>query len=363
MHNGWTGGQYSLYRILFGLCLIGGLLAVLEPNALSVSIVVVGSACSLAFLVGWRDRWAAVLIFGLGVAWSFLSSEFPHAGLVFVGWLLFVHTLLPAAPYGSLDAVGRADPRGGWYVSRPAYFGTWALMALWYSYTGFSMLVYPGWLQGGAIDDYLYYRASCLGSWGGLALSSGEPPAAAWATRSVFLAHLLFAPMALFWRLRPWIWSAFAAMHLVALLLLGCFGFSVPMLLLHAFTFDPAWIRPRGPRSRETVFFDGSCGLCSGAIRFLVAEDAYGRFDYSPLDSDEFRSSLSEPERRGLPDSVVVLTTDGRVLVRSRAILHAAARLGGLWRLLGAVGSWVPRPARDAIYDFISKHRRKWGHS
>jgi predicted DCC family thiol-disulfide oxidoreductase YuxK len=163
--------------------------------------------------------------------------------------------------------------------------------------------------------------------------------------------------MALFWRLRPWIWSAFTAMHLVALLLFGRLDFSLPMLLLHAFTFDPAWIRPRGPRSPETVFFDGNCGLCNGAIRFLVAEDAYGRFDYSPLDSDFFLSSVSEEDRRELPDSVVVLTGSGQLLVRSRAVLHAAGRLGGVWKLLGAVGGWVPRPIRDAVYDFVSRHR------
>jgi len=361
VHNGWTGGQYSLYRILFGLCLIGGFLAFLGPDPWVAAIVVVGSACSSAFLVGWRDRRAAALIVGLGVALSVLSSEAPHAGRIFVGWLLFAHTMLPIAPYGSLSAVGRADPRGGWYMSRPVYFGTWALMALWYSFTGFSMLVYPGWLHGGAIDGYLYYRTSCLGPWSGLPLSSWESLVVAWVTRGIFLAHLLFAPVALFRRLRPWIWAAFAAMHLVALFVFGCFDFSVPMLLLHAFTFDPAWIRPRGSRSPETVFFDGTCGLCNGAIRFLVAEDAYGRFDYAALDSDLFRSSLSEEERCELPDSVVVLTTDRRLLVRSRAVLHAAARLGGLWRLLGAAGSWVPRPARDAVYDFISKHRKGRG--
>jgi predicted DCC family thiol-disulfide oxidoreductase YuxK len=342
VRNGWTGGQYSLYRVLFGLYLMGAFLASLTSDPWVVSIVVAGLACSGAFIVGWRDRRAAVLIFGLVVTLAFLSSKTPHAGRIFVAWLLFAHTMLPCAPYGSLSAAGRPDPRGGWYMSRAVYFGTWTLMAMWYSFTGFSMLFYPG------------YGTSCLGPRGLLP----------WLTQAVFLAQLLFFPMALFRRLRPWIWTAFAAMHLVALVLFGNFDFSLPMLLLHAFTFDPAWIRPRGPRPPETVFFDGTCGLCNGAIRFLVAEDAYGRFEFSPLDSDFFRSSVSEEDRRELPDSVVVLTGDGRMLVRSRAVLHAAGRLGGLWRLLGAVGSWVPRPIRDAAYDFISKHRkRKWGHS
>ena len=49
--------------------------------------------------------------------------------------------------------------------------------------------------------------------------------------------------------------------------------------------------------------------------------------------------------------------------VTTTFVLHAAARLGGLWRLLGVVGSWVPRRIRDSVYDFISRHRKRWKHS
>jgi predicted DCC family thiol-disulfide oxidoreductase YuxK len=358
VHNGWTGGQYSLYRILFGSCLIGGFLASVGPGALTIFVVAAGTACCIAFTLGWHDRRAAVLIFVLGVVSSVLEPHALDAGRIFAGWLLFVHVMLPPAPYGSLSAVGRDDPRGGWYVSRPVHLGTWALMGLWYSFTGFSMLIHPGWLRGGAIDGYVYYRAAQFTPWSGAPLSTWEPTAVAWLTWSVFAAHLAFAPLALFWRLRPWLWATFAALHLAALIVFGDYEFSLALLLLHAFTFDPAWIRPRGSLATETVFFDGTCGLCNGAIRFLMAEDTYRRFDYVPLDSDLFLSSIPEEVRRGLPDSVVVRTEDGRLLVRSAAVLHTAARLGGLWRLLGAVGAWVPRPVRDAVYDFVSEHRR-----
>jgi len=360
VRNGWTGGQYSLYRILFGLCLIGEFLAFVTRDPLRIPIVIIGSVCCVAFVAGWYDRRAAVLIFGSGVALLVLSSRTPDASRIFVGWLLFAHVMLPAAPYGSLSAVGRADPRGGWYMSRPVYHGTWALMALWYSYTGFSMLIYPGWLNGGAIDDYIYYRASHFTPWNETPLPTWEPLVLAWLTRGVFVAHLLFAPLVLFRRLCPWLWMAFAVMHVLAITLLGSYGFSIRMLLLHAFTFDPAWIRPRGPRSPETVFFDGACSLCNRGVRFLVAEDANSRFHFTPLDSEEFRSRVPEERRQELPDSVVVLTGDDQLLVRSDAVLHATARLGGLWRLLAIIGGWVPRSIRDTIYDFISRHRHRW---
>ena len=233
MHNGWTGGQYSLYRILFGSYLIGVFVASLGPDPLVISVVVAGSTCCTAFVLGWHDRRAAVLIFALGAALSVLESDAPHAGRIFAGWLLFVHVMLPPAPYGSLSAAGRDDPRGGWYMSRPIHLGTWALMGLWYSFTGFSMLLSPGWLRGGAIDTYVYYRAARFTPWSSAPLSTWEPVAGAWLTWGVFVAHLLFAPLALFWRLRPWLWATFAALHLAGLILRGGYHFHAfqPLLL------------------------------------------------------------------------------------------------------------------------------------
>ena len=62
-------------------------------------------------------------------------------------------------------------------------------------------------------------------------------------------------------------------------------------------------------------------------------------------------------KRTGVPDSVVVLTTDGALLVRSDAFLHILRRLGGGWSRLAAVISVVPRRIRDAVYDFIARVR------
>jgi predicted DCC family thiol-disulfide oxidoreductase YuxK len=45
-----------------------------------------------------------------------------------------------------------------------------------------------------------------------------------------------------------------------------------------------------------------------------------------------------------------------RVLVRSGAALRAARYIGGPWRI-ALLGYLVPRPLRDAVYDFIARHR------
>ncbi len=108
----------------------------------------------------------------------------------------------------------------------------------------------------------------------------------------------------------------------------------------------------------EILFYDGYCGLCHRAVRFLIAEDRAGTlFRFAPLQGGKFQR-LVRPERRGtLPDSIVVMTTDGKLLARSDAFLHILRRLGGAWKALAVVLNIVPRRLRDFVYDFVARIR------
>jgi len=66
---------------------------------------------------------------------------------------------------------------------------------------------------------------------------------------------------------------------------------------------------------------------------------------------------LPPSQRAGLPDSVVILTTSGTVLVRAKAALHILHALGGGWRLLGWVGQVLPNFLADACYNNIARVR------
>ena len=73
----------------------------------------------------------------------------------------------------------------------------------------------------------------------------------------------------------------------------------------------------------STVFYDGGCGLCHRAVRFALAHDADGsRFRFASLQSEGFRRRVPAAARAGLPDSIVTLTPDGTLLVRSAAVIH-----------------------------------------
>lgn len=108
----------------------------------------------------------------------------------------------------------------------------------------------------------------------------------------------------------------------------------------------------------DLVFYDGTCGLCHRAVRFLVRRDRDGRaFVYAPLGGDTFRARVPDEPRRDLPDSIAVLTSEGRLLTRSAAILHCGARLKRPWPWVAAVAGVVPRWLRDGVYDLVASTR------
>jgi predicted DCC family thiol-disulfide oxidoreductase YuxK len=111
-------------------------------------------------------------------------------------------------------------------------------------------------------------------------------------------------------------------------------------------------------RVTETLFYDGHCGLCHRAVKFVLRHDPTGAaFRFAPLQGPTFEAAVPADQRAGLPDTMVLRTFDGRLLLKSQAWLHIMRRLGGFWKLAGTVCSAVPRPIGDWCYDFIAAVR------
>jgi predicted DCC family thiol-disulfide oxidoreductase YuxK len=108
----------------------------------------------------------------------------------------------------------------------------------------------------------------------------------------------------------------------------------------------------------EYLFYDGHCGLCHRAVKFVLRHDRSAQtFRFAPLQGETFLARVAAERRAGLPDSVVVLTRDGELLVRSAAFLHIFRRLGGGWGALAGGLGLIPRRLRDFVYDFIARIR------
>jgi len=109
----------------------------------------------------------------------------------------------------------------------------------------------------------------------------------------------------------------------------------------------------------ELVFYDGHCGFCHRTVRFLLHHDRDGSlFRFAPLHGETFAKELPAEEQPKLPDSMVVLTAEGRILVRSEAMLHILRRLPGGWPRLAAGLERLPRGLRDLAYSVFARLRR-----
>jgi predicted DCC family thiol-disulfide oxidoreductase YuxK len=93
-------------------------------------------------------------------------------------------------------------------------------------------------------------------------------------------------------------------------------------------------------------------------VKFVLKHDRSGEaFRFAPLQGPTFEARVPMERRAGLPDSIVVLTHDGKLLARSGAFLHILRRLGGAWAVLASVLSVIPRLLLDLAYDFIARFR------
>jgi predicted DCC family thiol-disulfide oxidoreductase YuxK len=108
----------------------------------------------------------------------------------------------------------------------------------------------------------------------------------------------------------------------------------------------------------EYIFYDGHCGLCHRAVKFVLKHDRSGTaFRFAPLLGETIQSHVSAERRASLPATFVVLTRDGALLMRSNASLYVLERLGGGWRILANILRVIPRGLRDLMYDFVARIR------
>ncbi len=107
------------------------------------------------------------------------------------------------------------------------------------------------------------------------------------------------------------------------------------------------------------IYFDGLCHLCHRSVRFIARRDPRKLFLFCPLQSSTGRDMMQRLGMDAHEPGSIILEEDGRLHLRSAAALRIARRLRAPWPLLGAF--WiVPRPIRDAIYDWIARNRYRW---
>lgn len=361
----WTGGQYSIYRVVLAaftttvLIRAAGAAWPVDDSAELVHRAVGGLGLAIAILgagalaIGLHDRLAAQLLAPAVLVAELLQrggEEPPPLLDLFAGRtslllaiLLLAHARIPIAPFGSVAARERVDPRGGW--QRPA----------WQTELGLTLLVV---VFGARLAEAV--------------LETDRPALLA----SGF--ELALALVARFDRpRRASVWAALLLFHIAWSAAVGLAPGDAQIFLLLAFATEPtafpgrslvasAEDATRDLRQPARLFYDGSCGFCHRSVRFVLAEELATperlRLRFAPLGSETFAARLAahpELDPNALPDSIVLELEDASIRTRSAAALEIASRLGGIWRLLALAGSFLPSPLLDHAYDAIARVRKR----
>lgn len=107
------------------------------------------------------------------------------------------------------------------------------------------------------------------------------------------------------------------------------------------------------------LLFDGVCNLCNASVQWVLKRDEKGIFKFAALQSETGQAFLKKFGFSSENFDTVVLVDGERIFARSDAPLEIARRLGGFWSLF-LVFKIIPRPMRDAIYDWVALNRYRW---
>jgi predicted DCC family thiol-disulfide oxidoreductase YuxK len=114
------------------------------------------------------------------------------------------------------------------------------------------------------------------------------------------------------------------------------------------------------------VLYDGECGVCDRAVRFLAARDRRRRLRFAPLQGETAAPWRERARARpGEPFEWLLLVEDpergaaAAVHVRAAAVLRALAVAGGRWRAIAGLLGILPRPLADAAYLSVARRRQR----
>ncbi|MDA1259918.1 MAG: DCC1-like thiol-disulfide oxidoreductase family protein [Planctomycetota bacterium] len=307
----WTPGQWTMHRVL-----TAALLAFWPPDA------------SLGFQAAY---WVLLLVYAISrrfCLWAMFAALVGWTALIWSGQVTYIPVTLAAI------FLARGLARLG-----PSKDSLYELTLLTFSAT---ILFFFGIFNSWSWSDS--YGLFWLLSFGWVFLGMAE--------RARFVAwcglHLLY--FAVLWRLAGL--TEGSAHEVQSLILYTTF----PVL-----AFSPRWIARRKRGLPLTVYYDGECGFCHRGVQYLLKEDPAGEaLRFAPLQGESFTTAIAGIEPADVPESIVVRDADGARSFRSAAALRICAALGGYWRPLGALGWLVPRPLRDAAYDFVARRRKRW---
>ena len=98
------------------------------------------------------------------------------------------------------------------------------------------------------------------------------------------------------------------------------------------------------------IYYDGECGLCHMAVKFILKVDSKDKFYFSPLSN--FDNNLKNI------DSIILKSGD-KVFYESQAIIMVFENIDNNWNYLAKVLKIFPINVLDIAYRWVSRNRTK----
>lgn len=111
--------------------------------------------------------------------------------------------------------------------------------------------------------------------------------------------------------------------------------------------------------SDSILLFDGVCNLCNGIVNFIIRKDPGAKIMFAPLQTPASQLLLKRYNQIPYVIDSVIYLSEGKMFVRSSAVLHMFKDIGGGWKILyGFI--IIPEFIRDFFYDRIAKSRYRF---
>lgn len=203
---------------------------------LAVSMVGLGVLSSLFLTIGRLRRSSAIYLWFLSTCLFTANPLIANPSLGYTGLLLLLTALTPSGEAFILKKPSQPN----WNMPYMIPITAWILLSVGYTFSGFMKLDSPSWIDGSALKLVLENPLARPNFLRDLLLQLPEF-ALSLLTWSTLLLELLFLPLALYKKTRPWAWLAMIGMHLGIMLVIDFADLSIGMLMVHLFTYQPSW--------------------------------------------------------------------------------------------------------------------------
>ena len=100
----------------------------------------------------------------------------------------------------------------------------------------------------------------------------------------------------------------------------------------------------------NVIYYDGECGLCHLAVRFILRVDSKSNFYFSPLSNLDINLKNIDS---------IILKKDNKVFYEGMAIIMIFQNIDNNWNYLAKVLKLIPINVLDTAYRWVSRNRAK----